>query len=258
MNSIKRAAVSVVALMMLGGGGCDLLQSGGLSSSELAPTLETGELGLRHGPSLSMLGSYYCSDLFGTTACSLAFGATPTKSELTFEFGMPLTISNPNNFPVPALSVLVGLKLFEGDATEGLGAICLTLCGDDDPSCDGRGQDDACHASDEDIRSIDDFVDRIPGLIDDIVTGQALDDLRQNTILARGDLQFDLSFTLGVDQALQVLAKVAEPFVNNLLKGADATLDIPVSSEGSFWVRLPLLGRLGIGYGPVKGVWEVL
>ena len=258
MTTKKRLSLGIVILMMLAPSGCDLLQGGGLTNSELAPTVDTGELGLRHAPSLSMLGSYYCADLFGSTACSLAFGAAPSKSQLAFEFGMPLTVNNPNNFPVPALSILVGLKLFEGDATEGLGAICLSLCGDDDPSCDGRGQDDACQANADDIRSIEDFVDRIPGLIDDIVTGQALDDLRQNTILARGDLQFDLSFTLGVDQALQVLSKVAQPFVNEFLNGGDATLNIPVSSEGSFWVRLPILGRLGIGYGPVKGVWEVL
>jgi len=242
-------------------GGCDQLLSG-LSNPELAPEVEVGTLQLRRAPSIVNLAAYYCpkisSDPVVQVTCRVALGPPPPKSALAFEFGITLNLHNPNDIPVPTADVLLALTLFDGGQAEALGAICVSLCGQDNPHCDGTPRPGACQARQGDIFTIEDFVAAIPGLIHDLATGQAAEELSNSTILAGGDISLDLAFILGLDQALTVLQKTAKAYVETELDGGDGSLDIPVAAEGTVFFDLPVLGRLGVGYGPFQSVWRVL
>ncbi|PKN54596.1 MAG: hypothetical protein CVU56_25755 [Deltaproteobacteria bacterium HGW-Deltaproteobacteria-14] len=254
-----------LALALPAIGGCDqLLQVlDDNRTAELAPDVQVGALELRHEPSLEQLGAYYCpqviDDPFVALGCSVAIGPPPPKSQLFFEFGVVVNVHNPNDIPVPALDVLLALTLFADDPdAQALGAICVSLCGTDDPSCDGTPRPGACLAEGDDVRSIEDFIARIPGLIADIATGQAAEELRKSTILAGGDVSLDLAFVLGIDQALKVFEKTAYAYVDALLKGQSATLTVPVRADGTVYFRLPVLGRIGVDFGPYRSSWQIL
>jgi len=259
------ALALTATLTALALGGCDQLLEqlqNGQDPSELAPTVEVGALELRSEPSLEQLGAYYCpkviNDPLVSLGCAVTLGSPPPKSTLVFEFGIVVNIHNPNDIPVPALDVLLALTLFDDVNAEALGAICVSLCGTDDPSCDGQPRPGACEDQGDDIRSIDDFVARIPGLIADLASGQAAEELQKSTIAAGGDVSLDLGFVLGVDQALTVFEKTALTYVENLLAGRSASLTVPVRADGTVYFRLPVLGRLGVDFGPFRSTWEIL
>src|SRR5438270_11470252 len=110
--------------------------AGGAGQRAVAPTVQASPVQLRRWPSLSDLAAYYCPQVtdnpVARMACSVAFGPTPPASRLAFEFGMTITAHNPNNIPIPALDVLLALTLFPGQHAEGLGAVCVRLCGQSD------------------------------------------------------------------------------------------------------------------------------
>lgn len=268
-NAVQRAqklALGLAAAFALTlTAGCDqLLQhlSEGQGGSELSPAVSASPLTLRHGPSLNQLGAYYCplvvNDPLVRLGCAVALGPQPHRNSLVFEFGFTMNIHNPNDFPVPAADILVALTLFDGVDAEAVGAICVSFCGQNDPTCTGAPRPGACELQAGDILTINDFIRAIPGLIHDIASGRAAEELRKSTILAGGDVSIDLSFILGVDQALSVFQKTALSYVDDYLAGRRASLSVPVSAEGTVFFRLPVLGRIGVGYGPIQGVWNIL
>lgn len=262
---MRRIAPLLAALTAVGAlSSCDeFLQrfpAGG--TPELAPEVDVGALQLRHGPALDDLAAYYCPQVIGdplvALGCRVALGPPPPKAALFFEFGVVINLHNPNDIPVPALDVLLALTLFDDAQAEALGAICVSLCGTDDPTCDGRPRPGACEPQGDDVRSIEDFIARIPGLIADIASGQAEEELRKSTIAAGGDVSLDLAFILGIDQALVVFEKTALTYVESLLSGGSATLSVPTRVDGTVYFRLPVLGRIGVDFGPFRSTWEIL
>jgi hypothetical protein len=242
--------------------GCDRLLNQLGRGEELAPEVQVGALQLRHGPSIGQLAAYYCpkvvNDPLVAVGCAVALGAPPPRSQLAFEFGVTINLHNPNDFPVPTADVLLALTLFEGRDAEALGAICVSLCGTDNPDCDGSPRPGACALRQDDILTVEDFVMALPGLIADIASGRALEELKESTILAGGDVSLDLAFILGIDQALSVFEKTALAYVEDELAGRSGSLAIPVSVEGTVFFDLPVLGRLGVGFGPFGSTWNVL
>lgn len=239
---------------------CELLDS--LAQNvENPPTVQASALQLTKRPSLTQLAAYYCPTVITDSTlrllCTVTLGAPPPTSQLTFNFGIHLLITNPNNVPVPALDVLLALRLFEGQQAEALGAICLSMCGSADPTCTGQPKPGACSSSQTDIRTLNDFQARIPQLITDLVTGKAEQELRKSTIAAAGNVNLDLAFVLGLDQALAVFQKVAVNFVTDLLSGKNPTLAVPVEAEGSVFFELKPVGRFGVGYGPLRTTWNI-
>lgn len=240
--------------------GCELLES--LTKNvENPPTVAASTLALTKRPSINQLAAYYCptviTDPLLRLGCTLTLGSPPPRSLLAFQFGIHLDIKNPNNTPVPALDVLLALRLFEGQQSEALGAICLSMCGTADPTCTGQAKPGACQSSQTDIRTLNDFQARIPQLITDLVTGRAEQELRKSTIAAGGNIQLDLAFVLGIDQALSVFEKVATGFVTDLLNGKSPTLAVPVQAEGSVFFEIQPVGRFGVGYGPLRTTWNI-
>jgi hypothetical protein len=251
-------AVLLLAITLLAS--CELLDALN-DGSATPPGVEASQLQLRRRPTITQLAAYYCplvvEDAAVRLGCALIIGPPPPPSQLQFEFGINIHIRNPNEVPIPTLDVLLALRLFEAQAAEALGAICISMCAAEDPTCDGRPKPGACESTQQDIRTLDDFTNRIPSLIADVVSGRAEQELRKSTIAARGDVNLDLGFVLGVDQALRVIQKVALQFVNDLLAGRTPTLVVPVSAEGTVFFKMPVVGRLGVAYGPLQSSWTI-
>lgn len=229
---------------------------------ELDPDVTLSPPTLRRSPTLLQLGAYYCpsviKDPLVSIGCAVALGSPPPKSTLEFEFNLPLKIANPNNIPVPTLDVLVAMTVFDGAAAQEVGALCVSMCTDDTPDCDGKPRDaSACTDDEQTITSVDDIVGRLPGLISDILTGKALDELKKWQVPQGGDVNLDLSFTLGIDPAINIFEKVALKYVQDLLSGTDSSMAVPISGHGAVFFKLPIAGRIGVNYGPVKGVWNI-
>ncbi|MCS6912720.1 MAG: hypothetical protein RMK29_21560 [Myxococcales bacterium] len=263
-------ALRILLPLALATAGCAELSALGLGvqhpagpSRAIPPTVQVSLPQLRRAPNLLALAAYYCPQILDNPiarmGCSVTLGPPPPPEQLAFEFGLTITAKNPNDIPIPALDILLALTLFQGQEAEGLGALCVSLCGQADPSCTGAPRPGACTSSQQDIRRIEDFAARIPGLLAGLVSGQTSleQELRKSTIAARGDLRLDLAFRLGVEQMLRIVQKVARRFTEGLLKGQELALDIPVAAQGTVFVELPVVGRLGVGFGPLQTSWRI-
>lgn len=226
------------------------------------PVVTAGSPQLVRAPTLQSLAAYYCpqvvTDRMLRMGCTIGLGSPPPQQQLQFEFAVPVTIKNPNNIPVPALDVLLALKLFPGQNAEALGSVCVSMCGGNDPTCTGQPKPGACTAGNGGIRTAADFVRAIPGLIVGLANGSLVNELRKSLIPAGGDVHLNLAFPLGIDQALRVIQNVIQPIVENLLRQQRNSLEIPVAAEGTVFVNLPVIGRLGVPFGPIQSVWRVM
>lgn len=256
--SFRLPAVCLLCWALLGCGLLDLIDQPG---STTPPKVTASALELRQRPTIYQLAQYYCpqvvSDAVVRATCSLVLGPPPPTSALGFSFGLKLTLENPNQIPIPALDVLLALTLFDGQQAEALGAVCLSMCGANDPGCDGRPKAGACESTQPTITKLQDVQARVPGLISDVLSGKALDELRKSTIPAGGNVLIDLTFQLGLDQALRVFQKTALLYVQDLLAGRNAQLMVPVAAHGTVFFDLPVLGRFGVGYGPLRSTWVI-
>lgn len=236
--------------------------AGGAGGQASPPTVTATPMQLVRYPNMNQLGAYYCpaviTDRIARLGCTVALGPPPPQDQLVFQFGTTITVRNPNNIPIPALDVLLALKLFTGQAAEGLGAVCISMCGAQDPSCTGQPKPGACMAGGPGIRTLNDFVAAVPGLIAGLATGAVQNELRKSQIAARGDVTLNLTFSLGIDQALRVIQKVIQQSVQALLQRGKPVLEIPVSGEGTVFVQLPIVGRIGVGFGPLATTWRIL
>lgn len=248
---------ALVNQVLTGAGGA------GGAARAIIPSVQPGQPSLVRSPSLQSLAAYYCpnvvQDQIVRLGCTVALGAPPPRDQMVFEFGVPLTIKNPNNVPIPALDVLLALKLFPGQNSEGLGSVCVTLCGANSGVCTGTPQPGACQASNAGIRNLSDFVSAIPGLIAGLSNGSIQNELRKSLIPAGGDVHLNLVFPLGIDQALRLIQNVAAPIVTQLARRqGSGGLEIPVAAEGTVFVNMPVVGKQGIPFGPLTTSWKVL
>lgn len=240
-----------------------LLNGMGKTAANLSPpTVFAHPVRLTKTPTLQQLGAYYCpivtTDQVARLACAVVLGSPPPRDVLQFQFGTTIIVHNPNNVPVPALDILLALKLFQGQAAEGLGAVCLSMCGAADASCTGAPKPGACTSNLKTIKTLNDFVGAVPGLVAGLATAALTGELRKSTIVANGDINLNLNFSLGIDQALRVIQKVINQVVQSQLQRGKPELVIPVSGEGTVFVELPGSGRVGVGFGPLYTSWRVL
>lgn len=265
-RGMRVAGVAVLASMMSLSSGCALLNQmlggGGGGGQASPPTVTTSPMRLVRAPGLKQLGAYYCptiiTDTLARLGCQVALGPQPPQASLQFEFGTTINVHNPNNIPVPALDVLLAMKIFQGQGAESLGSTCVSLCGQQDPTCTGQPKPGACSSNQNTVRTVNDFVGAVPGLIAGLASGQAMNELRKSTILAGGDISLSLTFGLGIEQALRIIQNVMPAVVQSQLQRGNPQLEIPVSGEGTVFVQLPLVGRLGVGFGPLQSSWKVL
>lgn len=258
----------LIALLVLSSGCAELnrmmqgAMANGIQQQRANPPVVTaGNPQLVRAPSLQLLAAYYCpqviTDRMLRMGCTIGLGAPPPQSQLVFEFGVPVTIKNPNNIPIPALDILLGLKLFPGQQAEALGSVCVSMCGANEPSCNGMAKPGACTASNGGVKTAADFIAAIPGLIVGLANGSLVNELRKSLIPAGGDVRLNLVFPLGIEQALRIVQNVIQPVVESMLRQQRNGLDIPVAAEGTVFVNLPVVGRLGVPFGPIQTTWRV-
>jgi len=231
-------------------------------AEELDPDVTLDPPVLVRGPSLLQVGAYYCptviNDPIVEISCGLVLGAPPPKSQMEFEFSLPLTIANPNDIPIPTVDVLVALAVFEGAQQEEVGALCVSMCTEDTPDCDGTPSGpNACQDDEDTINSVEDFKERLPGLISDLLTGKTLEELKNWEVPQGGDVKLNMTFTLGIDPAISIFEKVALQYVEALLAGTDTRMEVPIEGSGAVFFRLPIAGKIAVNYGPVKGTWVI-
>ena len=239
-----------------------ILQNPGVGGAAraVAPSITAETPRLVGMPTLRQLAAYYCPTLIANPilrlSCAVTLGPPPPPQALALTFAMPIIAKNPNNIPIPMLDILVATTLFPGQQAESLGAVCVSMCGANEPTCTGEPRPGGC-AGGNAIRGIEDFAARIPNLIAGIATGAAQEELRRSTIVAGGDLRVTLSLVLGIEQALRVIEKVIQRTVEQALQNQAVTLDIPLSASGTVFVNLPAVGRMGVAWGPLTTTWQI-
>ncbi|MDP6943262.1 MAG: hypothetical protein QF464_03860, partial [Myxococcota bacterium] len=234
----RRASLSLLVslLVAFAAPGCDDLcgqlemESTGCQESVDPPEVSVTHLSLVDAPDPQGLAANFCADHFGVlgmAACEAALGSPPPPSDLGFTFGLGLTMSNPEDVPVPATDVLVELTLFDDDAAA-LGSVCVSLCGADDPDCDGSPKPGACDREGA-IDTLDEAAEVVPALISGIATGETLDELKKSSVPAGGDVTLELAFDLGIDEALDVIGAASDRFMDDAISGSDLSIAIPVT-----------------------------
>lgn len=255
------AVIGVVAGCSALLGGCELLDSAGAGGAQ-TPTMTYKQATLVQAPKTSALLSYFCP--LGSAVCGAAFGPSPAKEDLRFDFELSFDVGNPNRFPIPTLSMLLATTLFPDVANVAeLGAVCFKFCDPGDASCSSQGAEDACAANGQrDIDSLDDFAGAITDRLVDVATGN-LDpsygsNLGVRTIPAFGSTELKVVFTLGVDPMTNILGHIATDAASAWVQGQQAPLEIPYAVRGTLWVDVPLgLGRLGLPFGPESSSWQL-
>ena len=164
--------------LLLGGASCEVIKE--VLSSVDVPSAALARVDLVDNPSVNTLMAWSCFEYIGnSTTCNLlGFDSQPNNNQLRFSFDIVFDLLNPNSaFSIPLIETLVGINVFDGD---NLGAVCVSFCDPDDPSCepssDAAGSCDVEGATD--VMSPEDLtptVDQLLNLATDVATG-TLDD----------------------------------------------------------------------------------
>ena len=272
--------VLLIPLLVVAGGSlssCELLKNAlpqQLGAGQM-PTVALSENALVSYPSVTMVAGYYCPSIVASVLpafipgqevflCEQVYGGQlPSQFQMQFIFELRYKFDNPNAFPVPALEMLTAIDVFAGRDVAQLGAVCAVLCPVGDPKCTGAPGPSSCKASTRDVASIDDFVQKsVPNLVgllvNAAVTGDA-SNLAQRIIPPSAKAYLvKVQFSLGVAAMIDLLVKVAsDAFSKWITGGALSAIDIPYAVHGTFWLDLQALGRVAIGFGPLKATWTI-
>ncbi len=228
----------------------------------LDPEIEVGTIALTKYPSFSKLAAYFCPYVYDVAAvesiCAAALGARPPLEQMYFQFELPLTLTNDNDFAVPAVEMLTTLHVFPGQNAQELGALCIRFC---DGTKEGCGPStEACASDEPEINSVEDFVDAAADFIslwiENEVTDQVPPELAVKMIPAGGTLELRMTFTVAPEPILDILITVFEKNIDKILSGDSIKIDIPYEVNGAIWFVVEDFGRFGVNFGPADGVWS--
>ncbi|MBT9558080.1 MAG: hypothetical protein IV100_18750 [Myxococcales bacterium] len=243
---------------------CELL-GGSSSTLPLNPSLLFDDAALVSAPSAREVAAWYCPEIIGDPitrlACAATIGVKPQPYEMQFHFELRYQVDNPNNFPIPTTEMLAAIEVFKGRDIAELGAVCVVFCGEGDIQCTGEPGENSCKADGNEITSINDVVNRLPGLLlltlDAAING-TLDNLAQRLIPATTEgFEIRIRFSLGLEAMLDILIEAAKGLVDQFMADRPLQLEIPYSVKGTIWFEIPLLGRVAIGYGAYENVWII-
>ncbi len=245
---------------------CDFLPQSELGDplfpSVEKPVVVAQQAKLVKNPSLQKLGAWYCPVVFNDpiirALCAATLGDVPPDEQLIFRFELPFTISNPNSFPLPAVELLTSLKLFPGETSYHLAALCVTFCEDGDVECLSHGSG-SCESDEPEILSTDDLVqaawDYLEVYIESEMTGQVPPELKVRLIPAYGDGVVLVTLDLAPEPLLEALELAFEEHLEEIVDDENVTIVIPYSVEGAIWFVVENFGRFGVNYGPIEGKW---
>jgi hypothetical protein len=227
------------------------------------PEVSVGDVTLARSPAFRQLASYYCPRVYSVPlvedVCRGLVGTPPPERDLFFRFVLPLEVGNPNEFPLPAVSLLTALEVFSGSDARELSAVCIRFCDTSEADCNPYAPD-ACYSDDPEIRSLDDFagaaLNYLTVFVANSVQGTVPPELRVKTIPAQGKATVFITFDVAPGAVLSVLEVLFLAQVDKLVSGEAFSLSIPYSIQGSIWFHVQNFGRFGVSYGPVDGIWE--
>jgi len=258
--------VAVVA-SSLSATSCALLQKlpGDLNSLNLKPpTVAFQGTTLVRAPSQKQLAAYFCPDVVSLPlggqglVCQGFFGARPAPSAMAVVFDLHFRVSNPNQIPVPLASVLAGVTLYPANTNQRLGAVCLQLCPEGQPGCNGQPAPGACQASSRDIRSLSDFAGAAGSLLlaqgIGAATGQPVGFVAPKVSQA-AQLDVTVRYMLSPQDLLIAMRQLAVQSISEFKSGRRVTFTIPYRIEGTVWFDVGSLGRVAVGFGPIQGAW---
>jgi hypothetical protein len=261
------AAVVVGWTSLSFGGACSVLSTLVPPTAALTPpTIALEGAILAQAPSQQRLAAYYCPDVaassLGATAsrllCQGFFGPRPTPVEMQVAFDLRFRIHNPNQVPLPMSQVLAAVTVFPKGQSQRLGAACVQLCADGDPSCTGAPAAGACQDSTRDVRSLSDFegaaANFLIGAGIAVAGGQPIS-FKAPTIIAASDLDVVVRFSFGPQELLASLRQLAAQSASELRGGHQVSFAIPYRIEGTAWFDAGSVGRIAVGYGPLDGSW---
>jgi len=175
---------------------------------------------------------------------------------LRFSFDLELDIDNPNQIALPLLQALVGFTAYPGTASQNLGALCTSFC--EDPTNCQQNAENACQSDDPEIRDVRSFSQAVAGFLMRAAAGQAqLEDLRVRTIPPGETLRVVLRLQVDSAQMLSLIERTGREAINQVRQGQQPRFVIPYSLEGTAWVAVEGLGRIGAGFGPITGEWAL-
>ncbi len=275
LTSLPLVLLCAVALV-----GCPMLDLSGGGGTDLpveAPALELQRVELVQAPSEYQLASYYCHRELGTgitgmLVCQEALNLPPAPSidptdpnSLRFAFDVVFEVTNPNDFPIPVVELLVELGVFEGRLERNLGAMCVAFCAPDAADC-RLETEGACSTDDfpeggtaglqiDPVAVVEGLIDLISGEGDGPWYGNEL----IRTVPAGGAMSMVVGVRIGVEPMLAILEQAIFSDANwdRLARGEVPEVVIPYSLEGFLWFEVGRLGRVWVRFGPLEGEWDL-
>jgi hypothetical protein len=218
------------------------------------PTVTVANVQLVQHPSAELMARALCPEVAPTPFLCQALGATPTDDQLRFTFDVQLDITNPNNIPLPVVEALAAFTAFPGAQADNLGAVCISLC-QDGQSC--TPAPDACQGGTT-IKTAQDFTRAAVGFLFAVATGQTrIDELKIKTIDPNGHVRADFQLGLNPRMVMDLVKRLGTDAIAQVKQAKIPQLAIPYSIEGSVWVNVQSYGKIGAGYGPVAGNWQI-
>lgn len=267
---MRERSIAALAILLMSGvfGSCEFGPlgdgTGVLIPDYDEPTITVGEVALTENPSVLTLAAYYCprfaDDLITRGLCELNPEPTPVSSELIFKFVVPLTIDNPNSFPLPAVELLTALEVFPGETNRELGAVCVAFCDENDTDCLDPVEG-ACTSDEPEIRTAEDFVeaaaDFLSIFVTTVATGGVPPELKVKMIEPHSSATIVVAFSISPDALLEVLWIAFSEHQDDVFDAKDFSVHIPYAVRGAIWFVIENFGKIGVNFGPVEGEWEV-
>jgi hypothetical protein len=251
---IQKAHFAVLAVLIAG---CDRLPA-----IPQKPSISYVGATLVQSPSRSMMEAYFCPQVLGFPAsygCAI-FGAAPAEADIKVAFELGFNVDNPNSFPIPVAEMLTAVTVFPQQTRQQLGAICISFCAPDSPSCTGQPAPGACTASSTDIRSVSDFSSAAQGFV--LSAGARLGSgeipsFTKPSVSSAATIPLSTVYAFGVTPFIELVKQLAQQSATQLAAGEDVTFDIPYQLEGTIWFDVGSLGKVAIAYGPVSGTFTI-
>jgi hypothetical protein len=246
-------AVALFITIVVASGCAELMGIAGEGGRPVAPIVDAVELRVVELPTARSLAAYYCDRALGPLICSALGGADAPR----FVFDLELAITNRSPAPMPMVQALVAFQAYPGanDPTS-LGTTCVSLCGE--PSqCPSEGAD-ACVSDDPLVHDRASFVNAAAGFLVGVATG-AVDPKKVSVAMipAGSTLRTVIRLTLDAPTMLEVITRLGRDVRDELRRGEIPAFEIPYAVQGAVWVEVSGFGRMGVNFGPARGVLGV-
>lgn len=261
MNT-RRTKWAALAVALVASAGCAQLnslagslgQGGGVAGAIPKPSVSVSGVRLERAPSAKDVAGVLCKKVAPAFVCGLLGGG---DGNLQFRFAVDLEFKNESNIPIPLVELLAAFTAFpEAQGAQNLGATCISLC--EDPASCAQGGATACKADGKDIRSMADFGKAAAGFLFAVATGQEkLENLKIKTVAPKGKTSVTFRLELNPEQILGLVTQLSGSVMDQVKQGKSPSFAIPYKLEGTVWVTIQGLGRIGITLPSFGGAFNI-